>query len=315
VHIWPHHSGVVIASPEAEANGAAGGGLDAAVILPLVGPGWSFEALDNVSGAVEAFFREVLPDLLELDTAVVELDADRADHADNNDTSAAGAAAAAAPDAASAAQQQRQRQRHDRRRRRSREGVVSQFQSSPVENFASNSLSPMHHEGKLVFIGDSCHTMSGFWGQGGMNMALEDAQVLSDLLQAAEQAGGQGGQAAVTAGGQQNNGSSAAAASSAGAAVVRRALEAYTARRAGDGAAIVRMSGRHFRRYCEEEGAAAGSSWLAWRQSYQSWMRWLFPAYYYPLLGEMVHFSDLEYAQIERIEEAAQRSSWGIGAL
>ena len=75
------------------------------------------------------------------------------------------------------------------------------------------------------------------------------------------------------------------------------------------------MSGRHFRRYCEEEGGAAGSSWLAWRQSYQSWMRWLFPAYYYPLLGEMVHFSDLEYAQTERIEEAAQRSSWGIGAL
>jgi len=40
LHIWPYQSGVVIASPE-----ATGGGLDAAVILPLRGPGWSFEAV------------------------------------------------------------------------------------------------------------------------------------------------------------------------------------------------------------------------------------------------------------------------------
>ena len=78
---------------------------------------------------------------------------------------------------------------------------------------------------KLVFIGDAAHTMSGFWGQG-MNMALEDAEVLSDLLEAAETKSGPEATS-----------------------VVGTALAEFTAVRGENGAAIVRMSGRHLRWY------------------------------------------------------------------
>lgn len=40
------------------------------MILPLRGSGWSFQALGN-EGAVQAFFKEVLPDMLELDCALL----------------------------------------------------------------------------------------------------------------------------------------------------------------------------------------------------------------------------------------------------
>ena len=92
--------------------------------------------------------------------------------------------------------------------------------------------------------------------------------------------------------------------------VVRSALAEFTTVRGENGAAIVRMSGRHLRWYCE----GVADSWLAWRQSYQTVMRRLMPGYYYPLLGEMVHFSDLGYGEIEAIEAAAGEG-WGIGAL
>ena len=119
--------------------------------------------------------------------------------------------------------------------------------------------------------------------------ALEDAEVLSDLLRAAEPATVAGGE---------------------GRLAVGEALAEFSARRCANGAAMVRMSDRHLRWYCE----GVTSRWLGWRQSYQKVMRRLWPARFYPLLQEMVHFSNLEYAEIEAIEEA-MADGWGFGAV
>ena len=57
-------------SPDPSLNGAQ-------VILPLSGPGWSFERLDATPETTRQFFSEVLPDLLALDDALCAEDAQR----------------------------------------------------------------------------------------------------------------------------------------------------------------------------------------------------------------------------------------------
>ena len=47
------------------------------MILPLAGPGWSFERLDAAPETTRQFFSDVLPDLLALDDALCAEDAQR----------------------------------------------------------------------------------------------------------------------------------------------------------------------------------------------------------------------------------------------
>jgi len=69
--------------------------------------------LENVSGAVQAFFEELLSDMLELDTALLAAERQVGEPA--------------------------------------RDGVVAQFKGNPVGHFLSSALTPMHYEGQRTF--------------------------------------------------------------------------------------------------------------------------------------------------------------------
>ncbi|RKP51081.1 FAD-dependent oxidoreductase [Trinickia fusca] len=59
--------------------------------------------------------------------------------------------------------------------------MASQLKAAPLGRLASGELSRWHHESRVVFVGDACHPVLPFYGQG-MNAALEDCFVLSDLI-------------------------------------------------------------------------------------------------------------------------------------
>jgi kynurenine 3-monooxygenase len=57
------------------------------------------------------------------------------------------------------------------------------LEEAPYNWLVNTSVSSWHHHGTLVLIGDSCHSVFPFHGQG-MNAALEDVLALIDLLDA-----------------------------------------------------------------------------------------------------------------------------------
>jgi kynurenine 3-monooxygenase len=60
-------------------------------------------------------------------------------------------------------------------------GMETQLQTVPLGRLVTSRLSRWSHEDRLVFVGDACHAVLPFYGQG-MNAALEDCIVLCDLL-------------------------------------------------------------------------------------------------------------------------------------
>lgn len=61
-------------------------------------------------------------------------------------------------------------------------GMISQLKEIPLGHLVTGSLSRWSHEDRLVFVGDACHAVLPFYGQG-MNAALEDCFVLCDLIE------------------------------------------------------------------------------------------------------------------------------------
>ena len=59
--------------------------------------------------------------------------------------------------------------------------MTTQLQEVPLGRLVTGSLSRWSHEDRVVFVGDACHAVLPFYGQG-MNAALEDCFVLCDLL-------------------------------------------------------------------------------------------------------------------------------------
>lgn len=62
-----------------------------------------------------------------------------------------------------------------------RQTMVEQFLAKPANDLINVRSSTFHHQGNAVLLGDAAHATAPFLGQG-MNMALEDAQVLCQLL-------------------------------------------------------------------------------------------------------------------------------------
>jgi len=59
--------------------------------------------------------------------------------------------------------------------------LATEFLAHPVGTLVSIRTSPWHHEDRVVLIGDACHAVYPFYGQG-MNAAFEDCTVLDRCL-------------------------------------------------------------------------------------------------------------------------------------
>ncbi len=60
-------------------------------------------------------------------------------------------------------------------------GLAREFLSHPTGTLVATRTAPWHHGGRVVLVGDACHAVYPFFGQG-MNAALEDCLVLDRLL-------------------------------------------------------------------------------------------------------------------------------------
>jgi kynurenine 3-monooxygenase len=59
--------------------------------------------------------------------------------------------------------------------------AVAEFRSRPISEFVTVRTSRWHHQGKVLLIGDSAHSVVPFYGQG-MNAAFEDCSILNRLI-------------------------------------------------------------------------------------------------------------------------------------
>lgn len=59
--------------------------------------------------------------------------------------------------------------------------LVEDFQSNPSSSLVTIRCGPWHHEDRIVLIGDACHAVVPFYGQGA-NAAFEDCTMLADCL-------------------------------------------------------------------------------------------------------------------------------------
>jgi len=61
--------------------------------------------------------------------------------------------------------------------------LCGEFLSRPTSDFVTIRTAPWHHRGKVLLIGDACHAVVPFYGQG-MNAAFEDCWVLDRCIAA-----------------------------------------------------------------------------------------------------------------------------------
>ena len=60
--------------------------------------------------------------------------------------------------------------------------LVDDFRHNPTSSLAYVRCSPWHYKDGIVLIGDACHAVVPFYGQG-MNAAFEDCSTLASLIQ------------------------------------------------------------------------------------------------------------------------------------
>ena len=58
---------------------------------------------------------------------------------------------------------------------------LGEYLKAPPAMFPTTKVSPWHYRGQVLLIGDACHTVTPFYGQG-MNAAFEDCAVLDECL-------------------------------------------------------------------------------------------------------------------------------------
>jgi kynurenine 3-monooxygenase len=61
--------------------------------------------------------------------------------------------------------------------------IVDEFVSKPPARYLTTRTAPWSHGGRIVLLGDACHSVLPFYGQG-MNAAFEDCRVLDDCIAA-----------------------------------------------------------------------------------------------------------------------------------
>lgn len=62
-------------------------------------------------------------------------------------------------------------------------GITGQFLGNPLATFSTIRAAPWHYRGHVLLIGDACHTVYPFYGQG-LNSALEDCSLWAARLDA-----------------------------------------------------------------------------------------------------------------------------------
>lgn len=60
-------------------------------------------------------------------------------------------------------------------------GIADQFMCNPTSTFTTTRTSPWHYKGQVVLLGDACHAVYPFYGQG-LNAALEDCLIWNRCL-------------------------------------------------------------------------------------------------------------------------------------
>jgi kynurenine 3-monooxygenase len=60
-------------------------------------------------------------------------------------------------------------------------GLVEEWMSHPTGTLITTRTAPWHHRGRVVLVGDACHAVYPFYGQG-MNAAFEDCSVLDRCI-------------------------------------------------------------------------------------------------------------------------------------
>jgi len=123
------------------------------------------------------------------------------------------------------------------------------------------SCSPFHYEDKAALIGDACHAMVPFFGQG-MNASLQDCEIFIDILQ--------------------REGSD-----------IGKALKAYSNERKPDADAICYLS---YQNYFVMR-SHVNSTLFLWRKKFELFLNWLLPNTFLPLYS-MVSFTTIPYSQV-----------------
>jgi kynurenine 3-monooxygenase len=60
--------------------------------------------------------------------------------------------------------------------------LVREFMERPTGSLVTTRTTPWHYKGRVGLIGDACHAVFPFYGQG-MNAAFEDCSVLDDCIE------------------------------------------------------------------------------------------------------------------------------------
>ena len=138
--------------------------------------------------------------------------------------------------------------------------LVDDWNRNPESFLVMVSCSPFHYKNSFL-IGDACHAMVPFYGQG-MNASLQDVEVFCDLLDAA------GGDLAVT-------------------------VPQFSEKRKPDADAVCQLS---FENYHVMRAAVRSRLWL-WRKKFEVYLGALLPSQFIPLYT-MVSFTTIPYSQV-----------------
>jgi len=135
------------------------------------------------------------------------------------------------------------------------------WENNKASSLVTISCFPFHFEDKATLIGDACHAMVPFFGQG-MNASLQDCEVFINILQRENYDFG-------------------------------KALKAYSKERKPDADAICYLS---YQNYFVMR-SHVNSTLFLWRKKLELFLNWLLPDSFLPLYS-MVSFTTIPYSQV-----------------
>jgi kynurenine 3-monooxygenase len=145
--------------------------------------------------------------------------------------------------------------------------LTDDFRHNPLSSLVYVRCFPWHHRDKVVLVGDACHAVVPFYGQG-MNAAFEDCSVLAGLLGGSPSLG------------------------------LRETFERYAASRKANSDALADLALANF---VEMRSKVARPAYV-WRNRLEKALQRLFPRWIMPLYS-MVTFSRIPYAEAARRAE------------
>ena len=154
---------------------------------------------------------------------------------------------------------------------------IEQFRSNPVGSLVTVRCHP-YHAGRTVLIGDACHAVVPFYGQG-MNAAFEDCTLLNEIV-------GESGDD------------------------WEEVFTRFSAERKDDADALADLALDNF----VEMRDRVSSRWFLMRKARERWLHRLFPALYVPLYT-MITFTQTPYAEAWRRARQQDRVVSWIGRI